>query len=349
MPNDIDYKINLPIPLSLFRSKYDNGYDGGQPNFGFNNVMPYGNVLRLLYMYATEEEFPSKASAPLFCPTVFDGSRAMLNATVSGMLVLDSDGMIQLGDVVQMFRSDGLEAIIYSSASNQNGDRMRIAVPLTETIDAVTYIKAVLALTDYVGTLNPKWKAPNGGLDRSKLNPWSMFYVPGQYKCVGDNQFHYVEGMIGSAKDWIETYPQPVEPLPAPRPKKPVTQVDDEDERRAKCRACLAVISPDIGRDQWLNVGKILKDEFGEGDGFGLWDEWSSGSSKYRRREMAAVWRSFRRPGVVTIGTLFKYADNFDRTWRKPFIKVIDHWGHLKGYDSVEEMRADFHIQKREI
>lgn len=49
----------------------------------------------------------------------------------------------------------------------------------------------------------------------------------------------------------------------------------------------------------WVAVLMALHDRFnGSDEGFALADRWSATSAKYRKGEVAAKWRSFKRNGV---------------------------------------------------
>lgn len=90
---------------------------------------------------------------------------------------------------------------------------------------------------------------------------------------------------------------------------------------QATARAALAYVSPDCSREDWVRVGFALASEFGE-NGFDLFDDWSSGGSKYDKRSCRSNWRSICRGRVgakrVTIGTLIALAKangfKFERT-----------------------------------
>jgi hypothetical protein len=59
----------------------------------------------------------------------------------------------------------------------------------------------------------------------------------------------------------------------------------------------LDVLDPSMGHDPWLRVGMALHHET-SGEGFELWDEWSSRGAQYPGREaLAARWDSFGRGG----------------------------------------------------
>lgn len=69
-------------------------------------------------------------------------------------------------------------------------------------------------------------------------------------------------------------------------------------------RAHLEHIDPDIGYDEWIKVGMALHQE---GVPFYVWDEWSSGGSKYDN-SAGQHWKSFKPGGGVTYGTVVAYA-----------------------------------------
>ena len=72
-----------------------------------------------------------------------------------------------------------------------------------------------------------------------------------------------------------------------------------------KIEEALKYISPDNYQD-WIKVGMALKHE---GYPLSLWDQWSSGSSKYRPGECERKWRSFSdHSSMVTAGTIIRMA-----------------------------------------
>lgn len=74
-------------------------------------------------------------------------------------------------------------------------------------------------------------------------------------------------------------------------------------------KAALRFIPAD-DRNVWIRCGMAVKAELGEA-GFDIWDEWSSTSDKYRARETAAAWKSFKTAGEIGIGTLFHIAQQY--------------------------------------
>lgn len=78
----------------------------------------------------------------------------------------------------------------------------------------------------------------------------------------------------------------------------------------AQLMGCLRVLDPNMGHDDWLHVGMGLHHETG-GDGFDLWDNWSSRGEQYPGREaLEKRWLSFGQSGVrpVTARSLARQA-----------------------------------------
>lgn len=70
----------------------------------------------------------------------------------------------------------------------------------------------------------------------------------------------------------------------------------------------LAVISPDIDYMDWVQVGMAVHHATG-GDGFSIWDNWSSKGKEYDASEMEYKWHSFgKSANPVTLGTLLHHA-----------------------------------------
>lgn len=71
---------------------------------------------------------------------------------------------------------------------------------------------------------------------------------------------------------------------------------------------------PSDDRDQWVKVGGILKDEYGD-TAFSMWDEWSRQSDRYQERAARDVWRSLgKNRNRAGIGTLVYLARSYG--WR---------------------------------
>jgi putative DNA primase/helicase len=92
---------------------------------------------------------------------------------------------------------------------------------------------------------------------------------------------------------------------------------------RAKLESALAVVSADIGYDDWVQVGMALYKELGAG-GLEVWDQWSSRSQKYPgRKGLETHWRSFERGGVTTVTAAKIYRLATDQGWRAPRLRSV--------------------------
>jgi hypothetical protein len=194
------------IPVSLFRSIYDTGYNKRKKAaaffLGLNQMVPWKGFCRLLTEYS-RFPFPDKASAPLFSPTVYlcrlqphtKGYWCKDNCTTSGMAVIDADAGLTYDYVVNMLATCRLEAICYTSASNRDGDRFRTVVPLSETVEPAVHTAVVVAICRF---LSEAWKS-----DASKNYSYMKFYVPGQY-AGADNHFVHLRGDILPPEAWLE-------------------------------------------------------------------------------------------------------------------------------------------------
>ena len=107
----------------------------------------------------------------------------------------------------------------------------------------------------------------------------------------------------------------------ASRPNPPGRQPSERQDGpadRDRIESALAVVSADVGYNDWIAVGMALFDTLGEAAGFAVWDWWSSKGSKYGGSEaLRGHWRSFgqgRAPGGD--GVIFKLA--MAAGWRPP-------------------------------
>ena len=89
--------------------------------------------------------------------------------------------------------------------------------------------------------------------------------------------------------------------------------------RESDIRDLLSDLDPSAGRDEWIKVGMAIHHETG-GDGFDIWDEWSSDGHQYPGTEsLQAQWDSFDRRDAtgrqVTMRSV-KHMSNIVRTAR---------------------------------
>jgi hypothetical protein len=198
-------KDSLSIPISFFKNVQDTG-DGGFYS-GINHPVRWRELSETLEALAGQP-FKRKDGAPLFSPTVYQtverskangepykGYRNEPNATTSALVVIDADKGFEFGAAARFLTEHKIEAVLYTTASNTDGSRFRIVIPLLEPIDPETHKAVVNAVCGY---LKPGWKP-----DTSKNNCYSLFYVPGQY-ANASNEFQRISGSIFPAKAWLQ-------------------------------------------------------------------------------------------------------------------------------------------------
>lgn len=102
-------------------------------------------------------------------------------------------------------------------------------------------------------------------------------------------------------------------------PVKPSAQQAGAADLRTRVESALQAISPDLGYNDWMSIGWALREAFGD-FGFGLWNSWSAGSSKYQGEgDLQAHWRSFTtgtRSAEDAVAVIFKRA--LDAGWKPP-------------------------------
>jgi hypothetical protein len=87
-------------------------------------------------------------------------------------------------------------------------------------------------------------------------------------------------------------------------------------------RSALAAISPDVSREEWVQVGMALHHAGHHTEqldqALQLFDEWSSYSqTKYKgQQDVLTQWRSFKPDNGITLGTLFHTASGYG--WKRP-------------------------------
>jgi P4 family phage/plasmid primase-like protien len=203
----------------LWVTREDEGKEfASNAQFVLNSTTTWGDLVDML-VESSSEAFATKEDARLLSPTVYEtrlwlkssaepcrGFRGEKNATGSGMVVVDADAGLTISEALDRLRQEGVECIVYTTASNRIGDKFRVAVPLLTPVDVETQKRAVLAVCQ---CLKAGW-AP----DTTKVNSYSLFYLPGTYaKAV--NQFEHLHGIVRTAQQWVDLYPV-AEPEPTP-------------------------------------------------------------------------------------------------------------------------------------
>jgi hypothetical protein len=94
-------------------------------------------------------------------------------------------------------------------------------------------------------------------------------------------------------------------------------------DERARLESALAFVNPDIGYDDWLQVGMALYAELGSA-GLAVWDYWSSRGQKYQgAKSLDPHWRSFERAGVNTVSGAKIYRLATDAGWRATKLRAV--------------------------
>lgn len=110
------------------------------------------------------------------------------------------------------------------------------------------------------------------------------------------------------------------------------------DVSHADIAAMLAPIDPDCDYDVWIKIGMAIHHATG-GTGFGVWDTWSQGGTKYTEKGMDSHWHSFGRcANPVTLGTLVHHAEAAG--WQMPVTFTPDE-SHAEWADEPAEKRTD--------
>jgi len=200
-----DPKGSLSIPISFFENVEDTWAKGFYGNM--NNTVAWRDFCEMFAELA-EQPFASKEAAPLYSPTIYQrvkrtkangnpykGYRNELNATKSALVVIDADKGFDIEAAERFLTERKIEAILHTTAQNQDGTRFRVIVPLMEPVDPETHKSVVYAVCAF---LKPGWKP-----DTSKNNCYSLFYVPGRY-AGADNRFVHIVGSIFPTKAWLQ-------------------------------------------------------------------------------------------------------------------------------------------------
>lgn len=103
-------------------------------------------------------------------------------------------------------------------------------------------------------------------------------------------------------------------PVAAPAaPAAPARPIDQA--RLAAARLALPFVECE-SRDSWLRIGMAIHNELPGPDGFELWCQWSSTSSKFDPQDQLRVWRSFKPRGLSGLGLNTVFAMAQSAGWR---------------------------------
>lgn len=142
-----------------------------------------------------------------------------------------------------------------------------------------------------------------------------------QFKGIDFKSTGYVVGAgsmhnSGNEYESIKGFPHDIEQAPEslikllkkPDRVRVKTSLGAADINESDIKEMLSFISPDIDYDNWIKVGMAIHHGLG-GNGFELWDEWSSKGEKYKG-ELDRHWYSFgKSSNPVTLATLVNLAE----------------------------------------
>jgi hypothetical protein len=217
--------IRVRNPLYVTRDQEGQEF-ADNADFMLNDPITWDQFLFFLTSYA-QLELEKKDDACLFAPTIFEtkmrfngngapyvGFRCKQNATLAAMAVLDADNKdgttrLHIDEAITRLKQEDVEAVVYTTASNTDGYKFRIVVPLAAMVDPDTQQRVVRAVCRM---LKVGWKS-----DGSRNNAYTLFYVPARYKGAV-NYIEHIRGTFRTAEEWIGLYPEP-DPKPAPKPR----------------------------------------------------------------------------------------------------------------------------------
>jgi hypothetical protein len=198
--------------------------------------------------------------------------------------------------------------------------------------------KGFTAFYRYNGEKSQNWKSTSGEVICEILSDKRLTTIPPSPHRKTKKPYEWIgEGLIGAdlpfiSDDFIQLMdtkfpkrkPFSVEP--------PKAFNDHADIALADIENILSYISPDCARDEWVQIGMALRDEFGDA-ACHIWHNWSGKSSKYNHNAAQSAWRSFTHDGV-TIGTLIYYAKR---------------GGWVKEYERPARIKKEKKQEKREV
>jgi putative DNA primase/helicase len=139
--------------------------------------------------------------------------------------------------------------------------------------------------------------------------PWPG--APQDLRPISEPALLGVQRLIEEAKAQRRRSNAP-QPIGAPRERD-----ESLEELRARVRAALEHVSPDMDYDDWISIGWALRDAFSD-SGFAMWDSWSQRGGTYPgEAKLQSHWRSFRPSGKAAanvVGVIFKRAA--DAGWK---------------------------------
>jgi hypothetical protein len=175
-----------------------------------DSVDDYFNFLEQLATRSLE----FKEGNLLISPSIFNGTRSRANVISAWSLIIDVDDTdLKPEDFQRIFPN--IKMALMNTFSG--GGRFRVIIPTSEKMDCDAYIhiqKAIILEIESNGFIDGK-KQPNSlepmhGIDKSKIGPESLFFLPCQAKNPDDSFFIKQEGTLLDTHEWMMK-PVPIE------------------------------------------------------------------------------------------------------------------------------------------
>ncbi|WP_162561655.1 AAA family ATPase [Yoonia vestfoldensis] len=290
--------LDLPLPISLFRSKTD--------------THPTHDTLSLRQFVdrAASVTAADKGTLPLVKLGTFTGGRKAEHLHTRHGIEIDYDaGEVQPAEAAARLRAANVAAVVVTSSSHApDAPRWRVLVPTSAPISVAESAVLVERVNGALG----------GIAGRESFDPARCYF----YGSVGTaaSEVHLIDGRpidkapelprigkVASQGDLLANLLGPATPAPA----------DDDDLFAAmqpdwdRIKGALKAIKNADDRDRWLTIGQALHhDSQGSPEGLRLWSVWSKRSAKYSESDQLRTWASFgsRKGEVIGIGSLYHIA-----------------------------------------
>lgn len=188
--------------------------------------------------------------------------------------------------------------------------------------------KGFTAFYRYNGETSQNWKDSNGNVICEILSDKRLTTIPpSKHRKTGKPYVWMDQDLIGAELPYINDDFILLMDAKFPKPKRfaieaPKAISDYEDIQLHQAEKMLSYIDANCSRDEWIQIGMALRDEFGDA-ACHIFHAWSATSPKYNHNHAQSAWRSFSHEGV-TIGTLVYFAkrggwtNEYISTYKKP-------------------------------
>ncbi len=210
--------------------------------------------------------------------------------------------------------------------SDELAERLYIFAGLTYTRKRGS--KGFTAFYRYNGEKSQNWKDASGNVICEILSDKRLTTIPPSPHRTTGKPYVWMEGGFGLIES-VGTLPVLKEDFIVimdakyPKPKRftvdaPQAFSDHDDIKLYEAEKMLTFIDAGCARDEWIQIGMALRDEFGDA-ACHVWHNWSATSSKYKHNDAQSAWRSFSHEGV-TIATLVYFAKR--NGWLPDYVSV---------------------------